>query len=72
MENEFGIKVISSVHPKKKIGFNDWVSRLGVSSMYQKKDYESSRIMNEYDFTKISEKKEKKLFGIIHTLFNFV
>ena len=71
MKNEFGIEVMSTAEPKRKLEFNQWVERFKVSSMYQKRDADCFLKMQDYDFGKISQKKVGKSFGIIHKLFSF-
>ena len=71
MKNEFGIEVQSSIEPKRKLEFNQWVRKFGVSSMYQKRDFDARHLMTDYNFGKISEKKDRKTFAIIHKLISF-
>ena len=48
---------------ERELTFEQWVSLLGVSSMYVKRAPSTAHIINSYDFTKL--RKSKKLKTVI-------
>jgi hypothetical protein len=71
MKNEFGIEVLSTTEPKKRLSYEDWADKFKVGLMHQKRDFNTRSLMVDYDFKKLSQKKDKKNFGIIHKLISF-
>jgi hypothetical protein len=71
MKNKFGIEVQSTIEPKKRMSYEDWADKYKVGLMHQKRDFNARSLMLDYDFKKLSEKKDKKKFGIIHKLISF-
>lgn len=55
--NKWGIKVLNTYEPPKKIEFNIWMTQLKVSSLYKNKDgiYKAMELNNNYNFKKLNK-----------------
>ena len=59
MKNEFGIEVLSTTEPPRRMNYEDWARKFNVGILYQKKDYESILIMHDYNFNKLNNSHKK-------------
>lgn len=55
--NEWGIKILKTEYPQKKLEFNVWITQLRVSSCYQDRDgiIKAGDLNKQYNFKKLKK-----------------